>query len=172
METWKPIPGWENSHEVSDHGNVQTIARLVTYKDGRKTFYASKLLAKSPILAYLRVKLCHNGRRATAKIHHLVLSAFVGPRPDGLVCCHADGDPHNNNLSNLRWDTCAANTADRRKHGNSFAGSANPSAKLTLAQVDELRSALPGTVNALCRSFGVTYQTAKSIRRGDSWMSA
>jgi hypothetical protein len=170
MEIWKPIPGWEDSHEVSDQGRVRTVDREVVYRDGRKTFYPSKVLSQTPALDYLRVRLCHKGKRATAKIHHLVLSAFVGPKPVGLVCCHADGNPRNNCLSNLRWDTYAANTADRRKHGNAFAGMANPSSKLTLDQVEELRLAMPGTINALCRSFGVTYQTAKSIRRGESWV--
>jgi hypothetical protein len=50
-------------------------------------------------------------------IHTLVLEAFSCPRPKGLVCCHGDGDRTNNHISNLRWDTYAANQADKLKCG-------------------------------------------------------
>lgn len=56
----------------------------------------------------------------TRKIHHLVLEAFVGPRPDGLETCHNDGVPANNWLTNLRWDTKPNNAKDRRVHGTDF----------------------------------------------------
>lgn len=46
-----------------------------------------------------------------------MLTAFVGPRPDGMVTCHNDGNPANNNLSNLRWDTQSNNQLDAVKHG-------------------------------------------------------
>jgi hypothetical protein len=56
------------------------------------------------------------GARGTTKtrlVHHLVLEAFVGPRPDGQVGCHFDDDPRNNRVENLRWDTSSANALDR-----------------------------------------------------------
>jgi hypothetical protein len=48
------------------------------------------------------VNLHRDGQKVPRYVHHLVLEAFVGPRPEGLVCCHWDGDPGNNRLENLR----------------------------------------------------------------------
>lgn len=56
-------------------------------------------------------------QKVNARIHSLVLEAFVGPRPDGMEGCHNDGDPANNHLANLRWDTRAANNQDTLRHG-------------------------------------------------------
>ena len=49
--------------------------------------------------------------------HRLVLLAFVGECPSGMEACHNDGDPSNNNIDNLRWDTRSSNIKDQVKHG-------------------------------------------------------
>src|SRR4051812_31439367 len=48
------------------------------------------------------VAVLHPGQH-TFLVHRLIMEAFVGPRPDGLQCCHGDGNPANNAISNLRW---------------------------------------------------------------------
>ncbi len=50
-------------------------------------------------------------------VHVLVLTAFRGHCPAGMEGCHNDGDPKNNRLSNLRWDTHSANQKDGFRHG-------------------------------------------------------
>lgn len=57
------------------------------------------------------------GRNETELVHRLVLEAFVGLCPDGMECCHADDNPLNNNLSNLRWDTRSNNMKEGYKNG-------------------------------------------------------
>ena len=37
----------------------------------------------------------------------------VGPRPEGLVCCHLNGDVGDNHLENLKWGTRAEGGAGR-----------------------------------------------------------
>jgi len=56
-------------------------------------------------------------KQKLVKVHRLVLLAFVGAPPKGMEACHYDGDPQNNNLSNLRWDTAKENWVDRKRHG-------------------------------------------------------
>ena len=51
-------------------------------------------------------------------IHRLVLESFVGECPQGMECRHLDGNPQNNNLSNLRWGTHSDNVRDAVKHNN------------------------------------------------------
>ncbi len=66
---------------------------------------------------YHEVKLRADNRRYTRKVHCLILETWVGPRPSGMVACHNDGNPGNNHIDNLRWDTQKANAEDAKKHG-------------------------------------------------------
>ncbi|MGC5078489.1 HNH endonuclease signature motif containing protein [Agrococcus sp. DT81.2] len=52
------------------------------------------------------------GKSRVVRVHHLVLEAFVGPRPDGMFGCHWNDDPYDNRLENLRWATPSANSLD------------------------------------------------------------
>ena len=113
-EQWRPVVGYEGSYEVSDLGNVRSLDRLDSR--GRRRRGKVRPLAVSP-RGRLLVGLCRDGIRATAQVHHLVLEAFVGPRPDGLEACHWNDDPSDNRLTNLRWDTRSANAADSVRNG-------------------------------------------------------
>jgi hypothetical protein len=45
------------------------------------------------------------------------MEAFVGLRPKGLETRHLDGDPSNNQLSNLAYGTSSENHLDMVRHG-------------------------------------------------------
>lgn len=60
------------------------------------------------------------GRGKNSPIHHLVLEAFVGPRPEGMEALHYDDDPTNNVLWNLRWGTPSENHFDRVRNGRNW----------------------------------------------------
>jgi hypothetical protein len=68
--------------------------------------------------SYCSVRLCVNKKSRLFRVHRLVLEAFVGPCPPGHECRHLDGNPANNQLSNVVWGTPAQNAADRRRHGH------------------------------------------------------
>ena len=83
----------------------------------------------NPVLSregYGRVCLSNGKKRKCFFIHHLVLDAFVGLRPDGHHGCHNDGIPLNNEAVNLRWDTPKGNMADKIKHGTAQLGIKHP----------------------------------------------
>lgn len=114
-EEWRPVIGWEGRYQVSSRGEIRSVDRIVTdYTGATRTFKGRKLKAYAKDSGHLQVTLPD---RRKYKVHHLVLEAFVGPRPDGLVGCHNDGDATNNNASNLRWDTQVENMRDMIKHG-------------------------------------------------------
>lgn len=77
-------------------------------------------------------------------IHRLVLETFIGPCPDGMECCHNNGDPVDNRLGNLRWDTHFNNVQDSIKHGTraDFSGEKNSQVKLNNLQVRVIRRLL------------------------------
>jgi hypothetical protein len=117
-EVWRPIPGWEDHYEVSDAGRVWS-------KPGFKAHWRGGLQRKGGQMlkparganGRLQVTLAADGRRENRTIHSLVAEGFLGPRPEGFDCCHADGDVDHNAVSNLRWDTTGSNILDEVKHG-------------------------------------------------------
>lgn len=64
-----------------------------------------------------QVGLYRDKKRYPRFVHHLVLEAFVKPRPDGAKGLHRDDDPHNNHFSNLYWGTTQSNALDRVRNG-------------------------------------------------------
>lgn len=120
-------------------------------------------------------RLCVGPRRGGKlhrwSVHQLILLAFVGPRPKGMVGCHNNGDHDDNRPENLRWGTPRSNAADRDRHGRTLRGERNPSAKLRRADVEEIRNELArGTQQkVIARRFGVNPSCIQKIASGESW---
>lgn len=117
-EEWRPVVGYEGIYEVSDRGRVKSLAKRVRCHGGYRTRAERIHRPTDHPQGYKLVGLWLDGRQYTARVHVLVLEAFVGPRTDGMVACHNDGNPANNRLHNLRWDTQSNNILDAIKHGN------------------------------------------------------
>lgn len=117
-EKWRPVVGYEGAYEVSDQGRVRSVDRLGSGRWGERV-YRGRVLRGSehPVDHHVRVCLYRDGARERVFIHRLVLDAFVGPQPVGMEACHNNGDPTDNALRNLRWDTHSENLRDKRKHG-------------------------------------------------------
>lgn len=117
-EEWRPVVG-HSGYEVSNLGNVRSVDRIVVrYQRGRRVEQPRRGQSITPVAnvksGHLFVRL---GRAAHCTVHALVLEAFVGPRPSGLEGCHNNGDPSDNNVSNLRWDSRSSNLRDAVRHG-------------------------------------------------------
>lgn len=113
-ETWRPVVGYEGYYEVSERGRVRSMTRLDNH--GRRKV-GRVLRAGVAGNGYLLVSLWRDGIAASRTVHSLVAEAFIGPRPEGMDVCHADGDRLNPVATNLRYDTRSANLADAREHG-------------------------------------------------------
>lgn len=75
-----------------------------------------------------------SGRTKGLQLGRIVLTALVGVRPDGFDSCHRDGDPTNNDPSNLYWGSKKENRQDSVRHGT------HGYIKLTKEEVDTIRS--------------------------------
>lgn len=115
----------------------------------------------------------HLGKRnRNIPVHHLVLFAFVGTCPDGMECCHNDGDPSNNVPSNLRWDTHRSNMIDTIRHGTITHGERNGSSKLTAEKIRAIRAdhATGGfTYKRLARKHGLSRSQAHRVVTKQTW---
>ncbi|MGX9346643.1 NUMOD4 motif-containing HNH endonuclease [Microbacterium sp. KNMS] len=114
QELWRAIPGYEGLYEVSSAGEVRSLDR-VRASDG--ALIRGRVLSQGQYGGYRQVNLSRGGVVTKHRIHSLVLSTFVGPRPHGAEGCHNDGDPSNNRLENLRWGSRSANAIDSVRHG-------------------------------------------------------
>ena len=110
QEHWLPVVGYEGLYEVSDQGRVKRLARV-----GKSWVLPERILKGCHThQGYVQVGMFGKSKR----VHRLVLEAFVGPCPEGMVACHYDDNKENNRLENLRWDTERENMWDRTRNGN------------------------------------------------------
>lgn len=114
MERWLPVPGYEGVYEVSDQGRVRSLDRADSRGRSRTGRVLSLRIQPS---GHRTVSLCTNAKRRIFHVHHLVLMAFVGPRPTGMEGCHWNDDPTDNRVENLRWDTRSGNQLDSVRNG-------------------------------------------------------
>ena len=103
-EEFKPIPGFENRYEASNHGNILSwvypnngqLLHITT--DGR---YPSVSLRDS------------EGNQRCHRVHQLVAAAHLGPMPeDCTLIRHLNDVKTDNRAENLAYGTEADNRAD------------------------------------------------------------
>lgn len=163
-EVWKDIPGYEGAYQVSSLGGVRSLDREVVTKAGEVRRYCGRVLKSAKYgrqRTHVAVVL---GRGNHHPVHHLVMLAFVGPRPENAVICHENGNPTDNRLSNLRYDSLRENAIDVYRIGGALH-------KLTAADVEDIRKRLKGgeTAASLAREYGVSQPAISDLKRGKSF---
>ena len=102
---WKDIVGYEGIYQVSDLGDVKSLQRTARVRNGIRTVPERILKTGSGPFGYKTVRLAKDLTYTTELVHRLVATAFL-PNPDNLPCVnHKDGNPNNNDASNLEWCT-------------------------------------------------------------------
>lgn len=174
-EEWRAIEGWPG-YEVSDNGRVRSWKRPTKGRVWGADYSRTPRILRFDIRnGYRSVVLCDRDTgRKWESIHRLVLSAFVGPCPNGWHGAHGNGDAADNRLANLRWASPADNNADKIKHGTHQCGERIGSAKLTLGQVSEIirRRSAGERILDVASGFGVCRNTITNITQGHYWKGA
>jgi len=172
---YRDIPGFPG-YRVGDDGSVWSCLQLVPLRGRRGTKSVigttwKRLSAAIPSGGRPRVSVCRSGVTRTRQVAHLVLEAFVGPRPQGQEACHGDGNVANNRLTNLRWDTHSGNMADKLAHGTHNRGVRHSLAKLTEEQVVLIRKRVASgdSFTSVAVAMGVSRYAVRSIIKGKSW---
>lgn len=171
-EEWRDVPGYEGLYAASSLGRIRSLGRRVRSPNGTRRV-GSRVLrqCRSNKFGHLAVSLCKEGQVKSHNVHRLVAAMFLGDPPDGLQCCHNDGDPTNNAVDNLRWGTPGDNQADRIRHGTYQCGEQVASSKLTASQVACIKSMLQQgkNISELSRQFGVSRRSIRRIKQGEAW---
>lgn len=150
---------FDSNYEVSSLGRVRRVGGK-----WRRPWPVSK--------GALAIDLWSRNRRQRYYLHRLVMFAFVGPPPTSLhEVAHWDGDPTNNELSNLRWATHVENEADKIRHDRTLRGERSSSAKLTRDQVVEIANLRADglLLREIGVQFGVTEQHVGKIIARKTW---
>jgi hypothetical protein len=158
---WLSIPRFPN-YLIGVHGSVVSLVKK-----------KPRVLRPIRLGNYIGFQLLDaQGRCRKAYLHRLVAEAVHGPCPAGMECCHSDGEKSNNDFTNLRWDTKAANEADRIAHGATAAGERSGTVKLSWVTVRAMRRMRQETgafYSAIADQFGVSTMTAYRAVTGQSW---
>jgi len=102
-------------------------------------------------------------------LHRMVWQSVHGPIPEGREINHINGIKSDNRLANLELVTRGENIAHAYRLGlRRNDGEKNPRAKLTAAQVEEIRSSSESQ-RAIARRYGISRTHVKDIRSGKSW---
>jgi hypothetical protein len=110
MEVWKDVAGYEGLYQVSNEGQVKSLARTIVRSDGQnKTIEEKVLKSGMSSKGYLQINLCRNGKQKTVKIHRLVAETFIPNPKNKPEVNHKDGKKGNNLFSNLEWATPSEN---------------------------------------------------------------
>ena len=170
-ERFAPVYGYEGAYEVSDHGTVVSIARVVSGGIKKQTVKPCVLAQIDNGHGYKSVRLWKNGKEKTCYVHRLVLEAFAGRAAEGCEACHNDGARSNNHISNLRWDTKANNHADKIKHGTIRNGEKARFAKLTPKYVKEIRNRIAAGEyqQSVADSFSISQTSVSDIINRRTW---
>lgn len=159
---WREVSGFPG-YRVSNTGIIQTC-RASNARWGKTKPWTDKKLQylKS---GHAMVTLTLHNKIYLRYVHRLVLEAFVGPCPPGMEGCHEDGDPRNNHLQNLRWDTHKNNLRDRGRHGTFHTGEKVENAKLSFRDVAEIHRLLAMGVyqRVIAEQYGVCQQLISAI---------
>jgi hypothetical protein len=165
MEKWSGVLGYERTYKVSSDGRVMKIA----------TGLILKPWVGGGGGGYYKLDLSDGDKRSRRFVHHLVLEAFVGPRPVGCECRHLDGNSRNNALANLAWGTAAENMVDKVLHGTwvpkrpkTPCMHSGPRRKLTEKKFAQLLAdrAAGVTQKALAKKYRISKSTVEAICQG------
>lgn len=110
VEIWRPIVGYEGHYEVSSHGRVRSIDRVLVSKSGVSRKYHGQIRKQSMnMCGYPMVTLCVGQKKKFCSIHRLVAKSFIKNNKKYREVNHIDGDKTNNNVENLQWCTSSQN---------------------------------------------------------------
>lgn len=98
-----------------------------------------------------QIYLCNNKGQYVKRVSRLILETFVGPCPEGMECCHNNGNPEDNRLENLRWDTRSNNHLDKIKHGTMPHEACISQGKLTEKQIKQIRKTIEPLPPGSCK---------------------
>jgi hypothetical protein len=111
------------------------------------------------------------GKQRSIYAHIMICEAFHGARPEGHLVRHMDGDRTHISPENLEYGTPLENQRDRARHGTDFKGERHPHARLTEAEVREIRDLYDHKIRLrdIADHYGISPSTAQQVGSRRRW---
>jgi len=108
--------------------------------------------------------LSKDGITKTQYLHRILAIAFIPKESNKKYVNHRDGNPRNNELSNLEWVTHAENVA----HGYATGLNKNKAGnhKFAVGVIDNTLGQKFATIKEWCLARGIKYSTGRNIISG------
>jgi hypothetical protein len=124
QEVWHDIPNFVGYYQVSNHGFVRSIDRVIL-KNGKHPYTQKGKVLKfgEDTKGYFFVNLSVNGSSKQIPVHKLVANVFLNHELNckyKYVIDHIDGNPKNNYVSNLRVVSQRVNIENRKFNKSSI----------------------------------------------------
>ena len=120
-EIFKDVPGYEGKYQVSNLGNVKSLAREIVNAKGKYISKEKILKHGKDTCGYYYVNLSKESKKKSIKVHQLVAMTFLGHKSNGnkIVIDHINNNPSDNRLENLQLISQRENCSKDRKVGSS-----------------------------------------------------
>lgn len=165
----KEIPTFPG-YAISKKGQVISLERIDRRGHKRRKHWLKYYYWNTN--KYVGVSLHKDNKYYLVQVHKLVLETYVGLCPKGQQCRHLDGNPKNNNLSNLRWGTPRENQLDRKRHGTDCKGESHGKTSLMEEDIRIIFHAYHDGIASqreLAKKFNVCQSTVKNITKKRTW---
>ena len=179
-EIWKDIEGYNGYYQISNHGRVKSLQRLVTghKSEWQKEEKIMKLSADKK--GYSMIRLTLNSIKKTFTVHRLVALHFIERVPNKNQINHIDCDKTNNTVENLEWCDNSKNQTHAfqnglnkytQKHREARIKRGLKERKLNSKQVEELKELRNSgfTYKQLSERFGISGKMAEEIYKGKKY---
>lgn len=163
-----------HGYAVSDDGRVFT--KRPSHRSQEAIREMKPTRSGKRLGGYPAVHLRIGEKEETVNVHRLVALAFL-PTPESfdMEVRHLDGNRLNNCKGNLEWGSHKENMADMTRHGTSLRGDRSPVAKLTEADVKQIRRLAAEGVRQwlIAQQFGIVQQSVSRIvcRKDWAWLT-
>jgi len=169
-----PIPGFPGYH-INRAGRVWSAHRKGRIPRGARSARLDRheWTLRKPWRdpeGYLHHTLARGGKglRLRIALHVLVAASFIGPRPEGLVVAHLDGDKSNNCIENLAYVSQRENIEHKRAHGTMPCGDRSHLSRMTDRQCLRMLDCLDVGYSRreVAGAFGVSIAHVAALKTG------
>ena len=172
MKFGRPIEGYPG-YAVSNGGRVKSLKREVLRSGHMMKLQECMLKPRALKKGHMYVNLRRDNKATSTYVHRLVAMAFIGrPPPDKPHIAHWDGDPSNNDVSNLRWVTPKENSADTARLGRHKRPGGTESSRGKFSDEDLLKilsKPAEKPIRTLAKELGVSHNAVGYVLRGLSY---
>lgn len=167
LEEWADIKDFEGHYQISNLGQVKSLARMRLSARGSMASMKERILVqKVTKQGYHIIGLHNNEIRKFTPIHRLVALHFIENTENKPTVNHIDGNKKNNTVWNLEWNTVKENTTHAFDTGLAQKRGHEKYSIAFKKEVKEYFDLTGCSIAALSEHFGISNRSAGRFSKG------